>query len=95
MALVLVGATNVASIETVWAGPVMPPLGVIPRRWDYPPHGDAAIQLAKGAEMGRFNLGSTVIVLFGRSAVRWEPEIRSGAALRMGQRLGKIVKPLG
>lgn len=95
MALVLVGATNVASIETVWAGPVTPPLGVIPRRWDYPPHGDAAIQLAKGAEMGRFNLGSTVIVLFGRGAVRWEPEIRSGAALRMGQRLGKIVKPLG
>ena len=93
MALVLVGAINVASIETVWAGAITPPLGKTIRNWSYPPNGDGAARLDKGAEMGRFNLGSTVIVLFGPGAVRWEPEIQPGAAVRMGQRLGKASKP--
>ncbi len=93
MALVLVGAINVASIETVWAGAITPPLGNTLRDWSYPPNGDGAVRLDKGAEMGRFNMGSTVIVLFGPGAVRWEPEIQPGAAVRMGQRLGKVSKP--
>jgi phosphatidylserine decarboxylase len=93
MALVLVGAINVASIETVWAGAITPPLGKTIRNWSYPPNGDGAVRLDKGAEMGRFNLGSTVIVLFGPGAVRWEREIQPGAAARMGQRLGKVSKP--
>ena len=45
--------------------------------------------------MGRFNMGSTVIVLFGPGAVRWENEIRAGATLRMGRRLGKITQTAG
>jgi phosphatidylserine decarboxylase len=93
MALVLVGAINVSSIETVWAGPITPPLGTTIRRWSYPPNGDGAVRLDKGAELGRFNMGSTVILLFGQGAVRWETEIRPGAAVRMGQRLGKVAKP--
>lgn len=93
MALVLVGAINVASIETVWAGAITPPLGKTIRNWSYPPNGDGAVRLDKGAEMGRFNMGSTVIVLFGQEAVRWEQEIQPGATVRMGQRLGKVVKP--
>ena len=93
MALVLVGAINVASIETVWAGAITPPLGKTIRDWSYPPNGDGAVRLDKGAEMGRFNMGSTVIELFGPGAVRWEPEIQPGAAVRMGQRLGKVSKP--
>ncbi|HRZ22516.1 MAG TPA: archaetidylserine decarboxylase [Candidatus Contendobacter sp.] len=93
MALVLVGAINVASIETVWAGAITPPLGKSIRNWSYPPNGDGAVRLDKGAEMGRFNMGSTVIVLFGRGAVRWDAEIRAGMAVRMGQRLGKVGKP--
>jgi phosphatidylserine decarboxylase len=93
MALVLVGAINVSSIETVWAGTITPPLGTTIRRWSYPPNGDGAVRLDKGAELGRFNMGSTVILLFGRGAVRWETEIRPGAAVRMGQRLGKVAKP--
>ena len=92
MALVLVGAINVASIATVWAGAITPPLGESIRSWSYPPNGDGATRLDKGAEMGRFNLGSTVILLFGRGAVRWETDIRSGAAVRMGQRLGKVAR---
>ena len=89
MALVLVGAINVASIETVWAGAITPPLGKTIRTWSYPPNGDGSVRFDKGAEMGRFNMGSTVIVLFGPGAVRWEREIQPGAVVRMGQRLGK------
>ncbi|HRD67300.1 MAG TPA: archaetidylserine decarboxylase [Candidatus Competibacter sp.] len=92
MAVVLVGAINVASIETVWAGAITPPLGKAVRHWNYPPNGGGAVRLDKGAELGRFNMGSTVILLFGRNAVRWEPDIRAGTTVRMGQRLGKIVK---
>ena len=92
MALVLVGAINVASIETVWAGAITPPLGKTIRRWDYPLQGDGALRLEKGVEMGRFNMGSTVIVLFGPGQVRWEAEIKPGAIVRMGQRLGKMAK---
>jgi phosphatidylserine decarboxylase len=92
MALVLVGAINVASIETVWAGTITPPLGKTIRHWDYPSHGDGVVRLDKGAEIGRFNMGSTVIVLFGPGQVRWEREIQPGATVRMGQRLGKMAR---
>jgi len=92
MALVLVGAINVASIETVWAGAITPPLGKSIQHWSYPPNGDGAVRLDKGAELGRFNMGSTVILLFGRDGVRWEPELQAGAAVKMGQRLGKVAK---
>ncbi|MCP5197726.1 MAG: phosphatidylserine decarboxylase [Gammaproteobacteria bacterium] len=92
LALVLVGAINVASIETVWAGAITPPLGASIRHWRYPAEGDGAVRLDKGAELGRFNMGSTVILLFGPGAVRWESAIQAGATVRMGQRLGKIEK---
>jgi phosphatidylserine decarboxylase len=91
MALVLVGAVNVASIETVWAGTITPPLATICQHWDYPKTGAAAIRLEKGAEMGRFNMGSTVIVLFGNQAVRWDPAIKAVARVHTGQKLGEIV----
>ncbi len=94
MALVLVGAINVASIETVWAGSVTPPLGKTIRRWSYPADEDGAVRLDKGAELGRFNMGSTVILLFGPGAVRWEPELQAGTVVRMGQRLGKVTRPI-
>lgn len=90
MALILVGAINVASMETVWAGTITPPLGKTIQDWDYPQRGAGAVHLAKGAEMGRFNMGSTVIVLFAAAQVRWEREIVAGLRVRMGQRLGKL-----
>lgn len=95
MALVLVGAINVASIETVWAGAITPPLGSSIRRWTYPSSGAGAATLAKGEEMGRFNMGSTVILLFGSERVRWESGIRAGTTVRMGQRLGQSVASSG
>ncbi|MFO1351967.1 MAG: archaetidylserine decarboxylase [Gammaproteobacteria bacterium] len=88
LALVMVGAINVASIETVWAGVVTPPLGRQIRAWRYPASGADAVALARGAEMGRFNMGSTVIVLAANPALHWDAAIQPGARVRMGQTLG-------
>jgi len=88
LALVLVGAINVASIETVWHGEVTPPAGRRLRQWDYRDQG-APLLLERGQEMGRFNMGSTVIVLLGPNAVAWDEAIRPGTTVRMGQCLAR------
>jgi phosphatidylserine decarboxylase len=94
MAMVLVGAINVASMETVWAGVVTPPYGGPITRWRYPPAAtERAVTLTRGAEMGRFNMGSTVIVLFPDQTVEWADAIRPEAAVRMGQTLARPVGP--
>ncbi len=87
MALVLVGALFVASIETVWSGAVTPPFGKAIQQWNY---SDKDIHLERGAEMGRFNMGSTVIVLFGPGRSTWRPGLCADTAVRMGELLGKI-----
>ena len=87
MAMVKVGAINVGSIETVWAGQVTPPAGRVVRRWHYGQEGEA-ISIDKGAEMGRFNMGSTVIVLFGPDVMEWAEQIKPGNSVQMGQLLG-------
>lgn len=84
MALVLVGATIVASIETVWAGTVTPPTGSEVFRWQYPSEGPNAVRLEKGAEMGRFKLGSTVVLTFAKDAIELLPTNFPGAVTRMG-----------
>lgn len=90
MALVLVGAIFVAAIETVWAGLVTPPRGREIRSWSYGAGEAEAIRLERGEEMGRFNMGSTVIVLFGPDAgVTWAEGIRPEASVRMGELLGR------
>ncbi|MCL7461116.1 archaetidylserine decarboxylase [Pseudomonas sp. NW5] len=85
MAVVLVGAMIVASIETVWAGLVTPPKRTL-KTFNYGV--SEPIHLEKGAELGRFKLGSTAIVLFGPDQVRWAEELAAGSAVRMGQALG-------
>jgi phosphatidylserine decarboxylase len=92
MALILIGAINVASIETVWAGVITPPLGTGMRAWDYPETGSAAVTLDKGTELGRFNMGSTVILLFTQGAIRWDSQLRAGVHVRMGQKVGEILR---
>ncbi|MDR6983196.1 phosphatidylserine decarboxylase [Rheinheimera pacifica] len=84
MALVLVGATIVASIETVWAGTVTPPAGKNVFRWSYPAHGKNAITLEKGAEMGRFKLGSTVVLAFPANKLQFLADQQPGTITRMG-----------
>ena len=88
MALILVGAIFVASIETVWAGEVTPPAGKSVQHWHY--QGSDAITLEKGEEMGRFNMGSTVIVLFGPQAAHWAAEIQPDTPVQMGQLLANL-----
>jgi phosphatidylserine decarboxylase len=84
-ALILVGALNVGSIATVWAGDITP----APRRvaTTLPPQ---AVSLDKGEEMSRFNMGSTVILLFQKDRARWHAELRAGATVRLGQSLGYL-----
>jgi phosphatidylserine decarboxylase len=69
MAMVLVGAINVAAIETVWAGLITPPKGETLTSKNY---NNKNISLNKGEEMGRFNMGSTVILLFSENS----PELK-------------------
>ena len=87
MAMVKVGAINVGSIETVWAGEITPPAGRVVRAWHYPADGEDAVSLERGAEMGRFNMGSTVIVLFARDAIEWAASLQPGTPVRVGELL--------
>jgi phosphatidylserine decarboxylase len=87
MAMVLVGAINVAAIETVWAGLVTPPRRPGVEAEDYQ---QADIELSRGEEMGRFNMGSTVILLFGKNRVRWLDGLQAEQAVQMGQALGSV-----
>ncbi len=87
MAVVLVGAMIVASIETVWAGLVTPPKRSL-KTFRYDEAARAPIVLDKGAELGRFKLGSTAIVLFGADQVQWAQELAAGSPVQMGQLLG-------
>ncbi len=86
MAVVLVGAMIVASIETVWAGQVTPPLRNL-HTYDYSQAARQPITLEKGAELGRFKLGSTAIVLFGPNHVAWDDALQETSAVQVGQRL--------
>jgi phosphatidylserine decarboxylase len=82
--MVLVGATIVGSMATPWHGVVNPPRPGVIRSWDYPAEGPKAIHLAQGAEMGRFLLGSTVVMLF-PERVAFKSDWVPGRPTRMGE----------
>jgi len=84
MAMVMVGAIFVASIETVWAGEVTPPAGHQVRHWDYDSK-DPSHQFRKGDEIARFNMGSTVILLMAKDAIKWQDNLHAADAVQMGQ----------
>lgn len=88
MALVLVGAIFVNSIETVWHGVVTPPTAPTVGTWYYPKN---APTLKIGEEMGRFNMGSTIIVLFGKDKVQWESEFKADQLVKLGEMIGKSI----
>ncbi len=87
MAMILVGALFVSSIETVWHGVVTPPSHFEVRHWHYDAGSTAPLQ--HGAEMGRFNMGSTVIMLFAKDKIAWDAAIQANNPIRMGQVLAK------
>jgi len=84
-AVVLVGAMLVSGIETVWRGVEVPPYASRPIRRDWRGRG---VRLARGAEMGRFNMGSTVIVLLPADAGGFSAALAPEQAVRMGQAIG-------
>jgi phosphatidylserine decarboxylase len=84
--MVLVGATIVGSMATVWHGQVNPPRSGLPRSWSY---AEREVALARGAEMGRFLLGSTVVMLFPAGAMHFHPQWVPGLPIRMGEAMGE------
>jgi phosphatidylserine decarboxylase len=82
-ALVMVGALNVGSMATVWAGDIAPAARRVVAK--LPP---ITLSLEKGAELGRFNMGSTVILLFEPNRARWRAGLQSAVALRLGETIG-------
>ncbi|MES2612218.1 MAG: archaetidylserine decarboxylase [Pseudomonadota bacterium] len=84
--LVLVGATIVGSMATVWHGQVNPPRTGVLRHWDYAP---GQVSLQKGEEMGRFLLGSTVVMLFPKGTFQFNPEWAPARAVRLGEAMAQ------
>jgi phosphatidylserine decarboxylase len=83
--LTLVGATIVGSMATVWHGVVNPPRPGHLREWSY---ADQWIEFRQGDEMGRFLLGSTVVMLFPKGVVRFNPDWAPAQAIRLGEAMG-------
>ena len=82
--LVLVGATIVGSMATVWHGVVNPPRLPDIKTWHY---ADQLLQFRQGDEMGRFLLGSTVVMLFPKGPLSFNPSWTPGRAIRMGEEM--------
>jgi len=89
MAMVMVGAIFVSSIETVWYGEVTPPRHNQIRSWQY---NDKNLKYKKHDEMARFNMGSTVVLLYGKGNVTWAENLAAGDAVQRGQVIAKINK---
>ncbi|MES1163879.1 MAG: phosphatidylserine decarboxylase, partial [Rhizobacter sp.] len=86
--LTLVGATIVGSMATVWHGVVNPPRSAEVREWRY---ADQNVTLKKGDEMGRFLLGSTVVLLFPKGPLLFNPAWSPGGAIRLGEAMADVM----
>ena len=84
--LVLVGATIVGSMATVWHGQVNPPRPGTLRQWDYAP---GQVSLQKGEEMGRFLLGSTVVMLFPQGPLQFNPQWAPARPVQLGEAMAQ------
>lgn len=86
MVMVLVGAIFVGSMATVWSGQITPSYGKVIQQWTY--DGEEAITIEQGQEMGRFNMGSTVVLLFGEQAVKFNDAIEADEPIQLGHAMG-------
>lgn len=89
--IVLVGATIVGSMATVWHGLVNPPRTGVLRHWDYP---SGQVFLQKGEELGRFQLGSTVVVLLPRGDWRFSPEWAPEGDVLLGEPMAQYASQM-
>lgn len=85
MAVVMVGAMLVASIHIAWEGTITPPKNKAVNHWSYT---NQTKHFAKGDELGYFELGSTVVILFGAQGAQWLETLRPEQTVRFGQLLG-------
>ncbi|VAX10652.1 Phosphatidylserine decarboxylase [hydrothermal vent metagenome] len=90
VAVIMVGAIFVASMDTVWTGTVAP-LSRSVRDWSYTGETSAPPEFERGAEIGRFNMGSTVILLFGKDVMEWSQTMQADNQICMGERIGTIL----
>jgi phosphatidylserine decarboxylase len=91
MAVVLVGAIFVSCMETVWDGIVNPHLGMQRLARTFTGDGLPSRELRRGAELGRFNMGSTVILLYGPGQAQWSDTLKPGGAVTMGREIGTLL----
>ncbi|WP_275655690.1 archaetidylserine decarboxylase [Agaribacterium haliotis] len=87
MAMVLVGAMVVASIETTWAGTIAP----AGKNVQHTSFAADKLSFDKGEEMGRFKLGSTVILLFPKNSLHWQDKHRANSPVRMGEKIAELI----
>ncbi len=91
-AVVMVGAVNVSAIETVWHGLVSPgALALSYHRYDEDTATHPIVELDKGAEMGRFNIGSTVVLLINNENLNWNPLYQPGSEVKVGCEMASIM----
>lgn len=88
--MALVGATIVGSMATVWHGLVNPPRTRTLREWHYTGPGQASTVLLQGDEMGRFLLGSTVVMLLPPGPLRFNPHWAPAGAIRVGEPMASV-----
>ena len=90
MALVLVGALWVGCVDQVWAGTVTPPRARSVTRWRYDGRQEPAVELARAEEMGRFNMGSTVVALFQSPRLTWRADLEVGSTVKYGESIARV-----
>lgn len=90
VAVILVGAMIVGSIETTWHGVVTPPHHKKISTWKYSSNNEKAISIKKGDEMGLFKMGSTVILLFEKNKISWEQNLKINQNLNLGDFIANI-----
>jgi len=87
MAVVMVGALNVGSMETVWSGQITPAKNRIINDTQF---SDNDINLEQGQEMGRFNMGSTVILLLPQNVIQWSADMVADKTIVMGEKIARV-----
>lgn len=91
MAMILVGAMLVGSINTMWHGDVNPKHPKQIQQWRYPNPQTAAIKLNRGEPMGHFKMGSTVILVFAENHLQWQQQLQCDSAVKYGEKIGEMI----